>query len=89
MRVRVLASAAADIAGIGHGPAAKRFLATLRPRLKNLGKVPDSGRMWTSPEMPIGVRSILVGDYYVFYQVTSAVEIMHVIHQSRDIPSLF
>lgn len=55
---------------------------------ESLQKHPESGRR--RPELRNGVRSYAVLPLVVFYSVSDeAVNVLHVVHGSRDLPRLF
>ena len=66
---------------------AKRTIAGIRDACKGLPLKPLMYR--ARDEILPGHRSLVVGAYTVFYRVTNqAVEIAHVVHQSRDLPAV-
>ena len=71
-------------------PAADRWHNNIRDQFKTLSKFPEIGRERPEINVVTGLRSLPVGKYVVFYQITeSAVRIHRVLHGSMDIPSLF
>lgn len=71
-----------------HSPlAAERLATALDERCALLGQFPQLGR--AREELAAGLRSVVVERYVVFYRVTAnAVEIIRILHGSRDIDSL-
>jgi toxin ParE1/3/4 len=68
--------------------ASERFLDSFNDKFKLLASAPEIGRL--REELAPGLRSFPVGSYVVFYQpIKDGVEIVRVLHGSRDIPSLF
>lgn len=73
-----------------HSPAAAdRFVEAFEADTQLLGNHPRMGR--ARDDLLPGLRSIVVGNYIVFFRTkNSQVEILHVIHGSRDItPDMF
>ncbi len=72
----------------GHSrPAAERFAKAVKERLSLLAKSPGLGR--ERLEFGAGVRSLVVGDYIVVYQVAEkVVTVLRLFHGSRDIDTL-
>lgn len=70
-------------------PAARRTYQQIRNATRRLMRFPRSGRI--VPEIGSEpVREVIVGDYRVIYEVTETqVEILAVVHGSRDLPSLW
>jgi toxin ParE1/3/4 len=67
--------------------AAERLAAALDQRCELLSQFPNMGR--ARDELASGLRSIAVDRYVIFYRVTpSAVEVLRILHGSRDIESL-
>jgi toxin ParE1/3/4 len=53
-----------------------------------LAKYPEAGR--ERPEIAAGLRSFPIGKYVLFYRpIHDGVEIVRVLHGSRDIDSIF
>jgi toxin ParE1/3/4 len=68
--------------------AADRLLDQIDTRCDNLSQYPQKG-VQRDALMP-GMRSILEGNYVIFYQVNGdRVEILRILHGSRDFPSIF
>jgi len=68
-------------------PAAEKLARAVKERLTRLSKSPRLGR--DRPELGIGVRSTVVGDYVLVYHVARAVvTIIRVFHGARDIETL-
>jgi plasmid stabilization system protein ParE len=65
--------------------AARRFAGTVKAKVSNLQRVPESGR--PVPEFPgSGLRELLIGNYRVIYRVLTApaqVQILTVRHGAR------
>lgn len=94
MRLVFRPEAEADLADIydhiaDDSPArAEKFVALLRERCGALRQHPRMGR--TRDELRPGLRSLLIERYVVIYHVIEdAVEIVAVVHGSRDIEALF
>ena len=67
--------------------AAERLAALLDERCQLLGQLPEMG--CARDELVPGLRCIVVERYVLFYRVTAnAVEIVRILHSSRDIESL-
>jgi len=65
---------------------AARFLDTVERRLKLLATQPEMGEL--RPDLGQGIRCFSIDDYAVFYrQVAADIEILRVLHGSRDVPS--
>jgi toxin ParE1/3/4 len=65
-----------------------RLLESFQSTFKLLATFPASGRR--RDELRPGVRSFPVGSYVVFYrQVSDKIEILRVLHGSRDIDAAF
>ncbi len=63
--------------------AAQKFLKKLNDSFNFLLQFPDSGRL--RHELLINLRSVVVGQYVVFYQsLADNLEILRVLHGSRD-----
>jgi len=68
--------------------AALRLLDRIQDRCQQLAEMPETGRI--REELAEGLRSGLVGKYVIFYRPDEAgIQVIRVIHGSRDIPSLF
>jgi toxin ParE1/3/4 len=68
--------------------AADRLLDQIDTRCDSLGQYPEKG-VQRDALMP-GMRSILTGNYVIFYRVhRDRVEILRILHGSRDFPSIF
>jgi toxin ParE1/3/4 len=68
--------------------AADRLLDQIDIRCDSLGPYPQKG-LQRDALMP-GMRSILEGNYVIFYRVNGdRVEILRILHGSRDFPSIF
>lgn len=94
MKLRIRPEARQDLRDIGDyiaqddRQAARRFVRTLRERCAFLAENPRVGR--ERPDLGEGLRSFPVGNYVIFYRLLDGVvEIVNVIHGSRDIESLF
>ena len=72
-----------------HSPAAAdRFAEAVEQRCHVLAQFPQMGR--SRDELAVGLRSFPVGKYVLFYRpVTDGIEVIRVLHGSRDIPSAF
>jgi toxin ParE1/3/4 len=67
---------------------ADAFVDLVDSKLQTLSRRPGLGRR--RPELHSDVRSFAVGRYVVFYlPLSSGIEVVRVIHGSRDIESLF
>lgn len=67
---------------------ADAFIETIDGKLKTLAGSPKIGR--TRDELMKGIRSWSIGRYVVFYfPLENGVEIIRVLHGSRDIASVF
>ena len=67
---------------------ATRFLRTIDEKCRTLADAPMIGR--SRPELAPGLRSLPVGNYAIFYRpIEDGIEIVRVLHQSRDIEALF
>ena len=94
MKLRFRAEAQRDLREIGdfiardNREAARRFVRLLRGKCGILAANPHIGR--ERPELCPGIRSYPVGRYVIFYRVLGdAVEIVNIIHGSRDIEAMF
>ena len=68
--------------------AALALVENLKSKTMFLGKYPDVGRAF--PEYGEGVRGYPVGKYVLFYRLRGeTIDILHVFHSARDVPSLF
>ncbi|PMB41272.1 plasmid stabilization protein [Fischerella thermalis CCMEE 5205] len=68
--------------------AADKQIAQLLDRLPMLAQFPDMGRK--RDDLLQGLRSFPVKPYIVFYtKITDGIEIVRVLHQSRDIENYF
>ncbi len=57
-------------------------------KCEQLRTVPFQGR--ARDDLSPGLRSVLVGDYRLFYRVSdAAVEFARILHGSRDLPAVF
>ena len=68
--------------------AADRFLDTINEKCRLLAEGPEMGprRSDLAPD----VRSFAVRDYLIYYRpIQSGIEVLRVIHGSRDIPAVF
>jgi len=64
------------------------FIDKLGETLQSLARQPGSGRH--REELAPGIQSFPFGRYVIFYRVvTSAIEIVRVLHGARDIESIF
>lgn len=67
---------------------ADRFLDLLHDKMRLLADTPGIGSQ--RAELSPGLRGLPVGNYVIFYrQVSMAIEIVRVLHGSRDIEALF
>ena len=68
--------------------ASDRFLDTLASKLELLSRSPKVGRV--RDELAAGLRSLPFGTYVIFYKpIRGGIEVVRVLHGSRDIPALF
>jgi toxin ParE1/3/4 len=68
-------------------PAAHRFATAVADKCCPLASFPRMGR--ARDELYPGLRSLVVGNYLVFYRVTAtAVEILRILHGARDLPTV-
>ena len=93
MRLRYRRSAIEDLGEIrdyiarANPIAAKRFVERLRARCRVLSKQPHIGR--ERSDIRRGLRSLPIQNYIVFYRVVDdTVEIVSVVHGSRDVDAL-
>jgi toxin ParE1/3/4 len=84
----------ADLMGIAlhiaeQNPAdADRWLEMIDVKCTTLARMPEMGRKRF--ELSAGVRRFAVGNYVIFYRPCSnGIEIIRVLHGSRDIPAIF
>ncbi len=69
-------------------PSADRPNSIFRDKLSTLADFPMMGR--SRPELRPGLRSIPAGSYAIFYRpIENGVEIVRVLHQARDVETLF
>ena len=94
MKLRFRAEAQRDLREIGdfiardNREAARRFVRFLRAKCRILAADPYIGR--ERPELSAGLRSYPVQRHVIFYRVLGdAVEIVNIIHGSRDIEAMF
>ncbi len=67
---------------------ADAFVDKLYETIQVLGRQPGSGRY--REELASGIQSFPFGRYIIFYRaVTSAIEIVRVLHGARDIENIF
>ena len=67
---------------------ADAFFDTLKERCQLLADTPQMGRV--RPELGAEVRSWPLGNYLIFYRISDVgVEILRVLHGTRDISTLF
>jgi toxin ParE1/3/4 len=67
---------------------AEHWLSSVEEQCQMLAEMPEMGRQ--RYELPGKLRSFLVGKYILFYRpITDGVEIVRVVHGSRDIEKLF
>jgi toxin ParE1/3/4 len=67
--------------------AARRWIRTLEIQCQKLGDMPGMGRR--RDEFSPGLRSFPVSAYIIFYRATDdGIQILRVIHGSRDIPNI-
>lgn len=94
-RFRVLSAARADldeiwlhVAVARSEDAANRLIDSILDRFPTLAQMPAAGRK--REEIRVGLRSHPVGNYVIFYQqVKGRVEIVRVIHGSREVTKVF
>ena len=93
-QVIIMPAAQQDLREIGlyigrSGPEnARRLLRNLNDKLQMLARMPGTGRLRS--DLLISMRSFPVGRYVIFYQQTAAgIEILRVLHGSRDVPGVF
>ena len=68
--------------------ASDRFIDTLDNKLELLSRSPSIGR--SRGELAAGLRSFPFKKYVIFYRpIRGGIEVVRVLHASRDIPSLF
>ena len=68
--------------------AADKQIAQIINRLPMLAQFPDMGK--TRDNLLQGLRSFSIKPYIIYYsKITDGVEIFRVLHQSRDVESLF
>jgi toxin ParE1/3/4 len=94
MKLRIRPEARQDLRNIGdyiahdNRQAARQFVTMLRGRCAFLAENPRVGR--ERSDLCEGLRSFPVQNYVIFYRILDQmVEIVNVIHGSRDIESLF
>ena len=69
-------------------PAAERFAAAVDSRCRQLGQLPEIGRL--REELAEGVRSIVIEKYVLFYRVNEqAVQVLRILDGSRDLRGIF
>lgn len=74
--------------GLDNPQAALRFLDSLESRFQLLAASPGIGRV--RPDLGTGIRGFPVEDHSIFYrQVSTGIEVVRVLHGSRDIEALF
>jgi len=67
---------------------ADAFVATIDAKFQTLAKHPGIGRL--RDELAAGLRSLPIGRYVIFYlSLADGVEIIRVLHGSRDIVTIF
>jgi toxin ParE1/3/4 len=67
---------------------ADRYLDLLGDKMRLLADTPGIGR--SRAELSPGLRGLPVGNYVIFYrQVSTDIEVVRVLHGSRDIEALF
>jgi toxin ParE1/3/4 len=68
--------------------AALRLLGRIEERCQRLAEMPETGR--ARDELAEGLRSGIVGNYVIFYRLDDeGIQVIRVLHGSRDLPSLF
>ncbi len=68
--------------------AADRILDRIDARCASLGQNPERGK--PRNELMPGMRCLVEGNYIIFYRIQPHhVEILRILHGSRDFPSLF
>lgn len=68
--------------------AAQGLLDRIEERCRSLAEMPETGRL--RGELAPNLRSVAVGNYVIFYRPDDeGIQIIRVLHGSRDIPSLF
>ena len=76
-----------DVA-IYNGVAADRSVKLLGEKIDSLADMPDRGKM--RDDLMAGIRMLVEGKYLIFYRVgKTQVEILRVIHGSRDLSQIF
>lgn len=67
---------------------AKEFIASLKQKCFMLGEAPNMGRL--RPEIRANLRGFSISPYIILYQITDdTIEIVNIIHGSRDFEALF
>ena len=68
--------------------AADKYLKLLDSKIDSLFEMPERGQM--RDDLQTGVRMLVEGKYLLFYRVVGReVEVLRVVHGSRDLPKLF
>ncbi len=96
-RVRFLPAAAEDLTNIyfyvarqsGSKSVGRKLIAQLKARCREIAALPGTlGR--ARPELRADMRSLVIGNYVVFFRYTSdAFEVINIIEGHRDIDALF
>lgn len=93
-RVRLSEQALADLDDIwlyiaqDHISAADRFIDTLHQKCRELAESPGMGR--GRDELAVGLRSLPVGNYVVFYRpMQGGIEVARILSGFRDLEALF
>ena len=77
-----------DFVAVRDADAARRLAQSITDKFKFLLAFPETGRL--RHELLLELRSFPVGRYIIFYQQTAeGVEILRVLHGSRDVPGAF
>ncbi len=67
---------------------ADRVLDGINERCRMLAVFPQAGR--ERNDLIVGLRSLIVGNYVIFYQpIDDGIEVLRVLHGSRDVPGVF
>ena len=94
LQVVIMPTAQQDLREIGlhigrsSPESARRLLRNLNEKFQMLARMPGLGRV--RHDLLIQMRSFPVGRYIIFYQATTdGVEVLRVLHGSRDVPGVF
>lgn len=67
---------------------AEAFIRKVADKLSMVGRFPQMGR--ARPALRPDVRSVLVGNYLIYYRVTEdGIEAVRLLHSARDVEGLF